>query len=199
MENNVNSDGRYGDLKRKLMHAMYRFKSVGRRKHGFGSGAMHGFGPGAMHGHGAAAGLHGCHEGGPAKHGINMAELIFMKQIAEREADTGYEGTWLSAMSEYLCISKAAVSQMLGSLEKKGYITRETNPENRREIIVRLTKVSEEQLAAHQKVFDHRVDMLIDRFGEQDTKELIRLVNKLADILAEAESDRTKAQGGAEL
>jgi hypothetical protein len=29
--------------------------------------------------------------------------------------------------------------------------------------------------------------MLIDRFGEQDTKELIRLVNKLADILAEAE------------
>ncbi|MDR0874602.1 MAG: MarR family transcriptional regulator [Clostridiales Family XIII bacterium] len=161
-----NTRENYGEIKDELMHAMYRFKNVSRRKHGLDNETRY---------------------GEHAIHHVNMAELIFMQRIAEREDDDEYEGTWLSSMSEYLCISKAAVSQMLSSLEKKGYITRETNPENRREIIVRLTKVSEEQIAAHQKVFDNRVDLLIDRFGAQDTKELIRLVNKLADILSEAD------------
>jgi DNA-binding MarR family transcriptional regulator len=165
MDTKTKTGGPYGGLKGELMHAMYRFKNVSRHKHGF-----HNEVPCGAH----------------AMHRINMAELIFMQQIAECEADDAYKGTRLSAMSEYLCISKAAVSQMLSSLEKKGFITRETNPENRREIIVHLTKVSEEQIAAHQKVFDEKVDLLIERFGARDTKELIRLVNKLADTIEEA-------------
>ncbi|GHU67796.1 hypothetical protein AGMMS49983_19500 [Clostridia bacterium] len=186
-----NASGQYGELKGKLMHAMYRFKSVGRRKHGFGPGFGHGHcaahgqghGSGAAHGHGS--GIPDCHAEAQAIRGINMAELIFMKRIAERKAEEDYEGTWLSAMSDYLCISKAAVSQMLGSLEKKGLITREANPENRREILVSLTTEGAARVGAIQRIFDEKVDMLIDRFGEQDTKELIRLIDKMADILGE--------------
>jgi DNA-binding MarR family transcriptional regulator len=171
-----NAGKNYGELKDELMHAMYRFKSVGRHKHAFDDVKQR-----------EMRGMTPCGKKAPLMRDVNMAELIFLQRIAERDAGNDYEGTWLAAMSEYLCISKAAVSQMLSSLEKKGYITRETNPENRREVIVRLTKPCAEQVANHQKLFDARVDMLIERFGEKDIKELIRLVNKLADIVVEAE------------
>jgi len=69
---------------------------------------------------------------------ISLAELALMKGIMDKTFDS--DG---AKIQEALCIKKAAVSQMLGVLEKKGYITRDINKENRRKIILRLTKKGE--------------------------------------------------------
>ena len=63
---------------------------------------------------------------------INLPEYILMREIEENGSD-------LTAIREYLSITKSAVSQMLRSLEKKGYLTRRINLRNRRNIVVELT------------------------------------------------------------
>ena len=116
---------------------------------------------------------------------INMpaCALLMKLQLREAEGETG--GTWLSEMREYLCVSKAAVSQMLNSLEKHGLVTRETDPNNRRVVIVKLTEAGREKIEEYERIFDDFIGVLVDRFGEKDTREIIRLIYKFAEITEE--------------
>ena len=173
---NHDDTSKYGSLKNDLMQAMYRFKSVGRRGHGFGLGAVHSNEIGPNDKDSCDKNMHGVFD-------INPGEMFFMEEILARKLSGDNSGNWLSSMSDYLHVSKAAVSQMLGTLEKKGFITRETNPDNRREIRVSLTEEGEKRVNEMQRLFSERTDILIERFGVEDTKELIRLVDKLTDIL----------------
>src|SRR5699024_12291720 len=47
--------------------------------------------------------------------------------------------TDLTSVREYLAVTKASVSQMLASLEKRGLLVRQIDPTNRRNLIVTLT------------------------------------------------------------
>ena len=175
------SSSEHGSLKNELMQAMYKFKSVGRRSRSIGNGYVHRHGHHGLGPHGKGrfhADMHGTFD-------INPGEMFFIKEIIARKSSGESSGNWLTSMSEYLHISKAAVSQMLGSLEKKGFITRVTNPENRREIIVSVTKEGEKRVDEIQRLFDEKTDMFIERFGVDDTKELIRLIGKMTDVLEE--------------
>ena len=120
---------------------------------------------------------------------LNISAFALLHQLQLREEKGGIGGALLSEMQEYLHVSKAAVSQMLGSLENRGLITRETDPENRRTIIVRLTEKGNETIENVKRGFDSFIGMLIDRFGEKDTSEIIRLIYKFADIVKEVQDD----------
>lgn len=178
----TDDNSKYGALKNELMNAMYKFKSAGRRSRNLGHGHMH------RHDHHHGAGHHekdGFHKEMHGAFDINPGEMFFMKEIIARKSNGESSGNWLSSMSDHLHVSKAAVSQMLGSLERKGYITREPNPDNRREIIVSVTKDGEKRVDEIQRLFDKKTDMFIERFGVEDTKELIRLIEKMTDVLGE--------------
>ena len=116
---------------------------------------------------------------------INMPScaLLMRLQMREDKGDTG--GTWLSEMKDYLCVSKAAVSQMLNSLEKRDLVTREADPTNRRVVIVKLTEAGREVIEQYERIFNDYIGVLVDRFGEKDTREIIRLIYKFAEITGE--------------
>jgi DNA-binding MarR family transcriptional regulator len=116
---------------------------------------------------------------------MNLPAFALLKQLQAREAKGETGGAWISEMKEYLCVSKAAVSQMLGSLEKRGLITREPDPENRRTIIVKMTDAGRETIEQYERSFDNFIGMLVERFGEKDTREIIRLICKFAEISEE--------------
>jgi DNA-binding MarR family transcriptional regulator len=109
---------------------------------------------------------------------ISLAELALMKGIMDKTLDS--DG---AKIQEALCIKKAAVSQMLGVLEKKGYITRDINKENRRKIILRLTKKGETLINKTEKKVNALLSEIISRFGETDIKQLIVLFERFADIV----------------
>jgi len=115
--------------------------------------------------------------------GLNIPEFALMKQLKLREERGEAGGAWLSGMGEYLRVSKAAVSQMLGALERRGLITREPDPGNRRTIIVKLTEKGNEMISDFEREFDTYLVMLIERFGEKDTREIIRLIYKFMGIV----------------
>jgi len=116
---------------------------------------------------------------------MNMPAFAFLKQLQVREDKGEIGGAWISEMKDYLCVSKAAVSQMLGSLEKRGLVTREPDPENRRTIIVKLTEAGRETIDQYDRSFDNFIGILAERFGESDTREIIRLIHKFAEISEE--------------
>ena len=120
---------------------------------------------------------------------LNMPGFAMLKQLQLREERGESGGAWMSEMSDYLCVSKAAVSQTLGALEGRGLVTRETDPENRRTIIVKLTGEGKETIEKYERRFDSYIGLLIERFGEEDTREIIRLIYKFAAIVEDIQNE----------
>ena len=89
------------------------------------------------------------------------------------------------SMHETLSVSKAAVSQMLGSLEKRGCIRREIDPENRRKIIITITKKGKSAIDKGQKRMDELFSRIIEQFGEKDTRQFVRLLKRFAEVVDE--------------
>jgi DNA-binding MarR family transcriptional regulator len=124
---------------------------------------------------------------------LNIGEIAALNCIKEHnekgcggkkgECECGKDTTTHDAMQSALAVSKAAVSQTLGELEKKGYIEREIDRENRRKIVITLTDEGKAALENSTVALDKLVVLLINRFGETKTNKLISLVNSFAELV----------------
>ena len=115
---------------------------------------------------------------------VSMVELAVLKGIKDHVFDSG--GTTIPGL---LCITRAAVSQMLGVLEQKGYIVRDINRANRRKQSLSLTPkgsaIVEEQ---ERRIAELRAE-IFNRFGERETKQFVKLSNTFMDIIEDIKSD----------
>lgn len=116
------------------------------------------------------------------KTNINMSEFILMNGIAENAIDS-QNNVDMTDIRGYLAVSKAAISQMLGSLEKKGYINRDVDQNNRRNIIVTLTPEGREVLESQYEDFTSRLDDIMSCLGEEDVRQIITMINRLIKII----------------
>jgi len=117
----------------------------------------------------------------PPELNIRMGELFLMNKIAKNIAccEQNFQA---SDLSSHLFITKPAVSQMLNSLEKKGYISREIDKNDRRKRAVMLTAAGQEILEKTKAYTDHKLETTIRCFGEENTRQLIALFTLLSDI-----------------
>jgi MarR family transcriptional regulator, organic hydroperoxide resistance regulator len=81
----------------------------------------------------------------------------------------------VNEISEYLSITASAASQLISKLEKQGYVKREINPNNRREILVTLG----EKGTYYNKMVDKNQMYMIEKYYAKLTKEDLE---KLLDI-----------------
>jgi DNA-binding MarR family transcriptional regulator len=110
--------------------------------------------------------------------GVNLAEIALMKGIVDNTlASDG------AKIQEALCIKKAAVSQMLGVLEKKGYLKRDINKDNRRKIVLSLTEKGETIIKETEKTIDLMLSKIISDFGEKETMTFIQQFERLSEII----------------
>jgi DNA-binding MarR family transcriptional regulator len=116
---------------------------------------------------------------------ISLFELSALGCIAScsKEELAAAEHTTHHAIHEDLSISKAAVSQMLGSLEKKGYIQRDINRDNRRKINITLTSKGKTIIDKADKNMGDLMTHVIARFGIDDTKDFMRLLDRFTEIV----------------
>ena len=110
---------------------------------------------------------------------LTMSEYALMRQFA-LEDDT----TDLTAVREYLAVTKASVSQMLASLEKRGFLVRQIDPANRRNLIVTLTPEGIERLRRKEFQVERRLQELLTELGRADALQFITLINKMNTILS---------------
>jgi DNA-binding MarR family transcriptional regulator len=123
--------------------------------------------------------------------GFTVSTLEILRAIENGAAsgetkpgETGEGGSGFAAeLQARLHVSKAAISQNLMALEKKGLITRTVNPRDLRRFDFSLTEKGKHITAHLRHHMDRHLDEALEGMGEQDVRELIRLLNKFFDIL----------------
>lgn len=115
---------------------------------------------------------------------LTMPEYALMRQFA-LEDDT----TDLTSVREYLAVTKASVSQMLASLEKRGLLVRQIDPTNRRNLIVTLTSEGIERLRQKEFQVERRLRELLAELGETDALQFITLINKMNTVLSKKKEE----------
>jgi len=110
-----------------------------------------------------------------------MAELKLMGAIQGNSLDCD-NNIHISDIQNLLYISKAGVSKMLGVLERKGYIARDVDKNNRRTLIITLTQDGKKKLNELEKSADELLIKITGQLGEEKTEQFIKLVNEFADI-----------------
>ncbi|MDO4400679.1 MAG: MarR family winged helix-turn-helix transcriptional regulator [Coriobacteriia bacterium] len=78
-----------------------------------------------------------------------------------------------------LQLSASALSQTLGSLEKKGYITRERSGQDARQVALGLTQEGRRFVDSEISRFRNTMREMRDYLGEDDLREFARLLNKV--------------------
>lgn len=113
----------------------------------------------------------------PPGEDIRMGELIVLGKIPEK-------GASLTEIQNNLFMTKSGVSQMLGDLQRRGLVRRETDPLDRRKITVTLTGEGKRFQERQRRYADRVMDLTISRFGEEEMTELIALLKRLSEVSA---------------
>lgn len=92
---------------------------------------------------------------------------------------------YLSTIIERSKVSKAAISRTIHECEEKQYISLVKHTEDKRKMCVILRKKGYEELMFFKNHMDRYMDTIIEKMGEKDLQELIRIVIKLNEILEE--------------
>lgn len=123
------------------------------------------------------------------EYGIKPSEFVLLHLLLHHsEGDS--KGLKVSEISELMHITPSAVTHSINSLEKIGYIERQSDPTDRRIVLVRATTHCEEIM---KKLYAKRIQFieeLVTFLGEKDSKEFIRLLSTALDYFRE--SNRNK-------
>ncbi|MCL2168877.1 MAG: transcriptional regulator [Defluviitaleaceae bacterium] len=113
---------------------------------------------------------------------VDLTTLGFMRSIAHNFAG-GDDNVYMADLPGRLHVSKASISQIASLLESKGYVEREINKTNRRQITITLTNAGQEALSKAEGDFNKLLDDFLDRLGDDDAKEALRLFQRFAEIM----------------
>lgn len=104
-----------------------------------------------------------------------MAVLCFLREIHNPASP--------SELSNDRQLSTARIANTLASLEKKGWIRREHDSEDRRKVLVYLTDAGMERAEkGHQDCLNHMEEMFL-WLGEEDSREFVRIQRRLNEFM----------------
>ena len=83
-------------------------------------------------------------------------------------------------MSQKLRVTAPTVTKLLSSMEEKGIVERTVSRQDRRKIIVSFTEAGLEMGKKTQEHFMQSLANLVAVLGEEDTRSLIRILDKVA-------------------
>lgn len=125
----------------------------------------------------------------PHASGLPQGEFFMLHNIdviAKRNAahDT-LTGARVSELSAKVQMSMPAVSQMLNSLQGKGYVKRIAAENDRRVVYVVLTEKGRELLGKTMRDFLMRLEEVVAIFGEDNTNRLASLFDEFCEAIEE--------------
>lgn len=123
--------------------------------------------------------------------GVSPGEFFMLNHIARFG---GEEGLRAGNLGEKLGMSRPAVSQMLNSLEDKGFIERMQSRRDHRAVFVRLSEQGRGRFDAVMRGLAHNLDHVFDQLGREKFEQLIRLVNDLSNIAEQEARDMDDAE-----
>ena len=119
--------------------------------------------------------------GGLTKGEFFLLEMLFVRRRSSPES----KGMYVSELAERMGVSPPAVSRMLRFTERKGYLSREVDREDRRNTYVVLSPAGEEAYAAMERRALDFAGRVVDRMGTEDTARLVELMTRVSEIVHE--------------
>lgn len=113
----------------------------------------------------------------------NISEALRGEEIALVYMGTKGDEILPGELSQALGLSTARIAATLNSLEKKGLVTREIDPDNRRQILVRLTDAGREFSAARRARLMAITTGMLTTLGEEDAREFVRITKRLTELM----------------
>lgn len=104
-------------------------------------------------------------------------ELFVLNYLATHE-----QQTHPNKISKEMAVSTARIAVLLNRLEEKGFITRTDDPEDNRQVIVRLTEKGAENIAQCRKETLSHVTEMLEHLGPDDARELLRIEKKIVQF-----------------
>ncbi|MDR1185345.1 MAG: MarR family transcriptional regulator [Coriobacteriales bacterium] len=89
-----------------------------------------------------------------------------------------------SELQRRSCTSSARVTAILGALEKKGWVARENDEQDRRRVLVSLTEGGQEQARRAIEEMNTKLKAVFNELGEHDTGEFVRILARLLEIFS---------------
>lgn len=124
----------------------------------------------------------------PQASDLNMTELVVMRGLEKNCSDSN---TGVAEVQKQLHITKSAISQMMTSLEKKRYIERMIDPEDRRKRIVTLTDAGKDVLNKTKETTNYNLNEIFSSLGDKNIKQFIDLLNQVSDISEDLKKEET--------
>jgi len=93
-------------------------------------------------------------------------------------------------LSRRLNMTTSRIAAVLSSLEKKRLITRSQDKTDRRRVSVMITPAGVEFCAARRGEVHAHMQRLLERMGERDAEEYVRLMRRATQIISSMEEER---------
>ncbi len=95
---------------------------------------------------------------------------------------TGWGGAAPSDISRDFCISTARATNIISGLERKGWVERHPDPDDRRRVSISVTDSGRAMVTDHMDRVLRDLRRLLDGLGEDDAKEFLRLVKRVVSL-----------------
>lgn len=125
---------------------------------------------------------------------IPFAEFLAMYWL-EQNSETSADNVYAYELQNRLFVSKPAISQMLKSLESRGYVHREIDMENRRKQVILLTESGRAMLEKVKVQYSEVFTEIIDTFGKEKVNDMLVLCRAFAEVVEKVTAGKA-AEGG---
>ena len=115
--------------------------------------------------------------------GIQPSQIPFIAELLHCHGPVTQD-----QLSAVLVIDKAATARALDQLERKGFVSRVVNPDNRRQKLVTATDKAKAIQKDLYKIFQATSDVFTRDFSQEDIDQMLRLINRMIANAKEASS-----------
>ena len=119
--------------------------------------------------------------------GNHYPHAFILKYLYDK--DTNGIDVTPSEISNVMHVSTTRISVVLGVLEKKGQIKRETDISNRRYTLVTITEEGRKRTVSEMQEIQGQMVKVFTKMGEQESIEFIRLLNLLFNTVDQMYAD----------
>ncbi|GEM_PF-2818566 len=116
----------------------------------------------------------------PLHEKFNRSEVMLIGAIMHLQMESE-EPVTVSRLSQKLRVATPTVTKLLSAMEEKGIVERTVSRRDRRKIIVSFTEAGLEMGKKAQEHFMQDLSNLVALLGEEDTRSLIRILDKVAE------------------
>ena len=118
---------------------------------------------------------------------LSFAEMVVLENVTQIN-----DKVTVSKLAEEMKVTKAASSKIVTSLEKKGFVERITDSNDKRFSYILLTTKGEAVVAKTYCSMENLSKRIAEKMGEEDMSTLVRLMNKLYLILEDGKKEGKK-------